>query len=187
LGRENGRLCPKASRHLSQVYTVSQLKRGSVRKQKVSRMVDIQTVSIAIASASVVAGIVYYAFQVRHQTKIRKTDLLTRLYSIMVSKDWLDAWQKVQERKALNYDAYLREYGSVELNEVFLFLQQLGMLLKKGLIDVDMIALSYGQVNGQWEKVKPVLEGGRKKWSTPKLGDEVEYLCSEMKKREQPQ
>jgi hypothetical protein len=101
-------------------------------------MVNIQTVSIAIASASVVAGIVYYAFQVRHQTKIRKTDLLTRLYSIMVSKDWLEAWQKVQDRKALNYDDYLREYGSVELNEVFLFLQQLGMLLKKGLIDADM-------------------------------------------------
>jgi hypothetical protein len=86
VGRENGRLCPKTRRHLNQVYTVSQLKRGSVRKQKVSIMVDIQTVSIAIASASVVAGIVYYAFQVRHQTKIRRTDLLTRLYSIMVSK-----------------------------------------------------------------------------------------------------
>jgi hypothetical protein len=148
-------------------------------------VVDIQTVSIAIASASVVAGVSYYALQIRHQTKMRKTDLLTRLYSIMVSKDWLEAWQKVQERKALNYDDYLREYGSVELNEVYLFLQQLGMLLKKGLIDVDMIPLSYGQVNSQWEKVKPLLEGGRKKWGTPKLGNEVEYLCSELKKREQ--
>jgi hypothetical protein len=148
-------------------------------------MVDIQTVSIAIASASVVAGIVYYAFQFRHQTKIRKTDLLTRLYSIMVSKDWLEAWQKVQDREALNYGDYLKKYGFVELNEVYVFLQQLGMLLKKGLIDVDMIPLSYGQVNGQWEKMKPVLEGGRKKWDTPKLGNEVEYLCSELRKREQ--
>jgi len=148
-------------------------------------MVDVQTVSIAIASASVVAGVSYYALQIRHQTKMRKTDLLTRLYSIMVSKDWLEAWQKVQERKDLNYDDYLREYGSVELNEVYVFLQQLGMLLKKELIDVDMIPLSYGQVNAQWEKVKPVLEGGRKKWSTPKLGNEVEYLCSELRKREQ--
>lgn len=150
-----------------------------------SIVVDIQTVSIAIASASVVAGVVYYALQIRHQTKMRKTDLLTKLYSIMVSKDWLDAWQKVQERKAPNYDDYLREYGSVELNEVYLFLQQLGMLLKKRLIDVDMLPLSYGQVSAQWEKVKPLLEGGRKKWGTPKLGNEVEYLCSELRKREQ--
>jgi hypothetical protein len=151
----------------------------------VSIVVDIQTVSIAIASASVVAGVSYYALQIRHQTKMRKTDLLARLYSIMVSKDWLEAWQKVQERKALNYDDYLKEYGFVELNEVYVFLQQLGMLLKKGLIDVDMIPLTYGQVSAQWEKMKPVLEGGRKKWGAPKLGNEAEYLCSELRKREQ--
>jgi phage baseplate assembly protein gpV len=59
------------------------------------------------------------------------------------------------------------------------------MLLKKGLIDVDMMPLSYGQVNTQWEKIKPMLEAGRKKWGTPKLGNEVEYLCDELKKREQ--
>jgi len=148
-------------------------------------MVDVQTVSIVIASASVVAGIVYYVFQIRHQTRIRKTDLLARLYSIMVSKDWLEAWQKVQENEALGYEEYLRKYGSVEINEVFVFFQQLGMLLKKGLIDVDLIPLSYGQISAQWEKMKPVLEGGRKKWRNPMLGNEVDYLCSELEKREQ--
>jgi hypothetical protein len=148
-------------------------------------MVDVQTISIAIASASVVAGVVYYALQLRHQTKMRRTDLLTKLYSIMVSKDWLEAWQKVQERELLGYDDYLRKYGTVELNEVYSFFTQLGMLLKKGLIDVDMMPLSYGQVSVQWERMRPVLEGGRKKWNEPKLGDEVEYLCSELKKREQ--
>jgi len=35
----------------------------------------LQTVSIAIASASVVAGVVYYALQLRHQTKMRKTSI----------------------------------------------------------------------------------------------------------------
>jgi hypothetical protein len=42
-------------------------------------VVDIQTVSIAIASASVVAGIVYYAFQLRHQSKIREMDAIVRM------------------------------------------------------------------------------------------------------------
>jgi hypothetical protein len=148
-------------------------------------MVDAQTISIAIASASIVAGVAYYALQIRHQTKMRKTDLLTRLYSIMVSKDWLEAWQKVQERELLGYDDYLRKYGTVELNEVYLFFTQLGMLLKKGLIDVDMMPLSYGQVSVQWERMRPVLEGGRKKWSTPRLGNEAEYLVSELRKKEE--
>jgi len=43
-------------------------------------MVDVQTVSIVIASASVVAGVVYYALQIRHQAKMRQTDFIVRLY-----------------------------------------------------------------------------------------------------------
>ena len=148
-------------------------------------MVDIQTVSIAVASASVVLAAIYYVFQVRHQTKIRQTDLLTRLYSIMVSKDWLEAWQKVQSREALNYGDYLEKYGFVELNEIFVFLDQLGRLLKKGLIDIELIPLTYGQVSATWEKIKPVLEGSRKRYNAPKHGEYAEYLCSELKKREQ--
>jgi hypothetical protein len=46
-----------------------------------SIVVDIQTLSVIVASASVVAGIVYYAVQFRHQTRIRQTDLLLRLYT----------------------------------------------------------------------------------------------------------
>jgi hypothetical protein len=148
-------------------------------------MVDIQTVSIAVASASVVLAAIYYVFQVRHQTKIRQTDLLTRLYSIMVSKDWLEAWQKVQSREALNYGDYLEKYGFVELNEVFVFLDQLGRLMKKGLIDIELIPLTYGQVSATWEKIKPVLEGSRKRYNAPKHGEYAEYLCSELKKIEQ--
>jgi hypothetical protein len=146
---------------------------------------DIQTVSIAVASASVVLAAIYYVFQVRHQTKIRQTDLLTRLYSTMVSKDWLEAWQKVQSREALNYDDYLEKYGFVELNEVFVFLDQLGRLMKKGLIDIELMPLTYGQVNATWEKIKPVLEGSRKRYHAPKHGEYAEYLCSELKKIEQ--
>jgi len=50
--------------------------------------VDVQTVSIAIASASVVVGVVYYALQLRHQAKARQdmvkarhADVFMRLYS----------------------------------------------------------------------------------------------------------
>jgi hypothetical protein len=69
-------------------------------------MVDIlllQTVSIAIASASVVAGVVYYALQLRHQIKQRQTDLLVRLFSMTMTKDFGEAWEKVLEREILDY------------------------------------------------------------------------------------
>ena len=58
-------------------------------------MVDISTVSIVIASASVIAGVVYYALQLRHQIKQRQTDLLVRLFSMLMTKDFAEAWEKV--------------------------------------------------------------------------------------------
>ena len=147
-------------------------------------MVDIQTVSIAIASASVVAGIVYYALQLRNQTKIRKTDLLVRLYSTMSTKDWLEAWEKFRDREILDYDEYKEKYGLVEFNEVFLFFDQVGSLLQKGLIDIDLVPFRAGQVEITWEKMKPMIEGARKRFNEPEFGYDAEYLANEMKKRE---
>jgi len=58
-------------------------------------MVDIQTISIAIASASVVAGIIYYSLQIRQQTKTRQTDLVIRLYTAFGGKEMRGAWEKI--------------------------------------------------------------------------------------------
>jgi hypothetical protein len=148
-------------------------------------MIGITEISAIVAAAGVLVGVVYYILDMRNQSRTRKTELITRLYSTMVNKDWLEAWQKVQSREALNYGDYLEKYGFVELNEIFVFFDQLGRLLKKGLIDIDLIPLTYGQVSLTWEKIKPVLEGSRKRYNAPKHGEYAEYLCSELKRREQ--
>ena len=155
-------------------------------------MVDVQTVSIAIASASVVAGVIYYSFQIRHQnlqiqqqTKTRQTDLLVRLFSTLMSKDWVEAWEKVRDREVLDYYDYKEKYGFVEVNEIYLFLDQLGRLLQKGLIDLDLLPLEAGQISIMWEKLSPILKGSRKKFNEPKFGCGFEYLYNEVKKREQ--
>jgi hypothetical protein len=59
------------------------------REQRGSRLIDVQTVSIAIASASITLAAIYYIFQIRHQTRIRQTDLVIRLYSAVSSKEFL--------------------------------------------------------------------------------------------------
>jgi len=148
-------------------------------------VVDIQTVSIVIASASVVAGVVYYALQLRHQIKQRQTDLLVRLFSTSGSKDWLEAWEKIRDREVLDYDDYKEKYGFVELNEVFLFFEQLGRLVKKRLVDIDLLPFAQGQVEATWEKMKLTIEGARKRFNEPKIGYGFEYLHNELNKREQ--
>ena len=151
-------------------------------------MVDIlllQTVSIVIASSGVFLAAIYYILQIGHQTRMRQTDLLVRLFSSLDTKDWLDSWEKVNEREILDYNDYKAKYGFVELNVIFVFFEQVGKLLQKGLIDMDLIPLPYGQVNTMWEKIKPIVEIGRKRFNEPKVGQGFEYLHNEMKKREQ--
>jgi len=148
-------------------------------------MVDIQTVSIAIASAGVFIAAIYYILQIRRQSRLRQTDLLVRLFSNMINKDWLEAWEKVRDREIIDYGSYKENYGFVEANQVYLFYDQLGRLLQKGLIDIDLLPLETGQITNAWEKLKPLIEGSRKKFNEPKMGYGFEYLYHEVKKREQ--
>lgn len=57
-------------------------------------MVDLQTVSVTVASASVVVAAIYYIFQVRHQRKTRDTELVMRLYAIFSKKEFQQDMQR---------------------------------------------------------------------------------------------
>jgi len=150
-------------------------------------MVDLIEVSAVVAAAGVLVGVIYYVLDIRSQTKLRKTDLIVRLFSNMISKDWLEAWEEVRDREITDYNDYKEKHGFVDANQVYLFYDQLGRLLQKGLIDIDSLPLETGQINQAWEKLKPLLEGGRKRFNEPKLGSGFEYLHNEVKKREQQQ
>ena len=148
-------------------------------------MLDITEISAMVAAAGVLVGVVYYILDMRNQSKMRQTDLLVRLFSNMMSKDWVEAWEKVRDRETLDYDDYKEKYGFVEVNEVYLFLDQLGRLLQKGLMDLDLLPLETGQISIMWEKLSPMVEGSRRKFNEPKLGCGFEYLYNEVIKKEQ--
>ena len=165
-------------------------------------MVDIQTVSIVIASASVVAGVVYYALQLRHQArarqdmvKTRQADLLMRLYSTYGSREFQEALWKVYKLEFEDYNGYVKKYGSTAsvtpanraIWTVGWFFNGIGLLLHNGIADIDQIDDLFGYaVIWMWEKVKPVvLEGYRPQPKMQKSMQWFEYLYNEVKKREQ--
>ena len=74
-------------------------------------MVDIQTISIAIASAGVFAAAVYYIIQIRHQTKVRQTDLTFRLYSQVCTKEFQEAAHRFLSTEYKDYDDFVKRYG----------------------------------------------------------------------------
>jgi len=154
-------------------------------------MVDIKTISIAIASASVVAGIIYYAFQLRHQTRTRQTDLIMRLYATFSGNEFQDAWAKVRaEASAFEttndiYD-FDKKGGLREVNQVCLFFEGIGILLQRKLVDTSMIEdLFGGAIARTWEKVKTGVTKARQQLNDPTIYYYFEYLYNEMKKREQ--
>ena len=116
-------------------------------------MVDIQTASIAIASASVVAGIIYYSLQIRHQTKARQTDLVIRLYTAFGGKEMRQAWEKITTRECSDFSTYQKEFGLSDLNEVGWFFEGVGILLHKKLIDIAVVDdLFSSPIKISWKK-----------------------------------
>jgi len=159
-------------------------------------MVDIQTISIVIASASVVAGVIYYAIEIKHQTKIRQTDLAIRLNPAlnMNGFEFQQLALKLSTLEYKDYDDFVKKYGpltsekpeSMAIHAVSNFFEGIGLLLKRNLVGIDMVGDYYGEsAVFAWEKVKPLIEGFRKQYNMPRLWEPFEYLYDELKKREQ--
>ena len=160
-------------------------------------MVDIQTVSIAIASASIVVAVVYYILQIQHQKKVRETDLIMRtrpLFSMSYRE-----WREYVLNLHLNtldfkdYDDFVRKYGSFTSGKpepetvvmLLSYFEMLGILLKRKLLSIDIVYDFYGMYNAWFEKLlMPLIEGFRKEWNVREFVN-CEYLFNEMKKRSQ--
>ena len=154
-------------------------------------MVDIQTVSIAIASIGVFLAAVYYIFQIRHQTKIRQTDLVMRLYSTFGSREHTEAYHRIVAMEFKDYDEFTQKYpsGTLEttmVGTVCAFYEGIGVLLHRKLIDIGLIDdLFSTPIIEVWEKLESIVKEVRKRWKRPQVWEWFEYLYNEMKKREQ--
>jgi hypothetical protein len=154
----------------------------------------LQTVSIAIASVSVVAGVVYYAVQIRHQSKTRQTGLLMNLYLTWGSDDMRKAVQDSigLENEYKDYDDFVKKYGIssqawVDVNKILWFMNGVGFLVHEGFVNIKLV-LGLFQTQGvmrMWEKWKPFVEGQRKMHDLPESYAWLEYLYNEVKKRQQ--
>jgi hypothetical protein len=157
-------------------------------------MVDIQTISIVIAAAGVLIGVVYYILDMRHQNKVRQTDLVMRLYETFGSDDFQRAGREVSEIAYQDYDDFVKKYGEpgseepipVAITKLHYFFEEVGVLLSRKLVDIDLIDQLMGfNIMIIGSKTMPILEEARKRANLPRIRANFEYLYNEMKKREQ--
>jgi len=139
-------------------------------------MVDFTEISAIVAAAGVLVGVAYYILDMRHQTIIRQTDLVIRLYSAVSSKEFLEAWEKFRDREFKSIGDYAKKYGALELNQVMAVFDEVGVLLRRKLIDTTLVEDLFG------DAVKTIKEKIGE-YSKDRSG--FEYLYNEMQKREQ--
>ena len=154
----------------------------------------VDTTSGMARAADVLVGVVYYLLEIRHQTILRRTDLVMWLFSTFASEDHRTAGKKVIWITYKDYDDYVKKYGAPNSEEpiptavdtVLYFYEEVGVLLSKKLIDIDLIDQLFGyNIMLIGAKIMPIIEEGRKRLNVPRFWTNFEYLYKEMKKREQ--
>jgi hypothetical protein len=154
-------------------------------------MVDIQTISIAIASAGILVAAIYYVLQLRHQTRMRQTDVFWRIFSSFNSKEFLEAWTKIFNLEFRDYNDFVKKYGlpfsgkpvSIAINMVGNLFEGAGILLHRRLLDFKL-ACEALPISTTWEKMKSIVDGTRQQYNMPTLYEWFEYLYHEVKKRD---
>jgi len=155
-------------------------------------MVDITEISAAVAAAGVLIGVVYYILEIRHQSRMRQTDLVVRISSDMKNREFLEATLDVTGAEFKDNDDFVKKYGMpLSKNQVPLsfliignYFEQIGVLFRNKLIDANLI----GQLvpcSYMWEKMEPYVKSVRKELQDQTYYENFEYLYNEMKKREQ--
>jgi hypothetical protein len=156
-------------------------------------MVDITEISAVVAASGVLVGVVYYILDMRNQNRMRKTEMVMRLYSAWQSKELSDATLKVWNLEFKGYDDFVKKYGpwysETEVYSAFrmvcIFFDGIGILLLRKLVDIEMVSsILLMPITTTWEKVRLLIEGGRRQLN-PYLFRDFEYLYNEVKKREQ--
>jgi hypothetical protein len=147
-------------------------------------MFDVTEISAMVAAAGVLVGVVYYILDMRHQSKVRQTDLVMRLYSTFGSKEFQNAWTRIESTEFKNYDEYVKKYGSGDYVQCATFFEGIGVLLQKKLIDIKLVdALFVVPLKYMYERMKPIIDGNREQFHNQRVFEYFEYLYNEMKKK----
>jgi hypothetical protein len=155
-------------------------------------MVDIAAVSIVIASAGVLAGVIYYVLEIRHQSRLRQTESVIKLspWFNMNAREVQEAITQVCSIEYENYDDYLERYSGkpehMTLKILGNYFEGMGILVYRKLVETDIVYDFWGDIiQSSWEKIEPLVAGMRKDSGDLNMFRFWEYLYHEMKKRKQ--
>ena len=154
-------------------------------------MIDIQSILTYLGLVSIPVGVIYHILTLRNQNRTRQAQLFMQLFDKYREKErWRDGWELLQMEWTDVNDFFNRYDSSVDMDNfekrysVWSFYDGIGMLLKKGLVDKEMIYYLMGGYGGfwNWEKFKDVIQASRERMNNPDHFAMFEYFGEEMQK-----
>ena len=159
---------------------------------------SLQTVLTYLTLISVPIGVFYHIMTLRNTRKNQELQLETRqaqlymgLINTLMSSEFRRQWHLAESAEWTDHADYTKKYipGSEVLTAVtvmFTFFDSIGSLVKKKLIDIDLIDGSLAlSIVIMWRLYEPVIIGDRPYFQTPTIWEDFEYIYKEISKREQ--
>ena len=143
---------------------------------------DIASISILIASISVVVGVILSIVQIRQQTETRQAALFMDIYR-QVSSEFVENISRTIALFA-NYKPGKDLFSSQDRGKILSFLsfsEAVGVLVKRNLIDVDFVAdIIQDATIAVWKAMEPWVKGRREREQSAHLWEHTEYLYCKM-------
>jgi len=162
-------------------------------------LAEIQAAYYMVAATGVLVAAVYYVFNMRatlqirreanrtqhQQLETRQAQMFMGIYTQITTKEFSSAFWKIMGSNWSNYEEYRELSKDPEFQNagqiVGSYYEGVGVLVREGLLDIRWVALLMcGMTRRFWEKMKPIIEEGRRAMGFPRWMSETEYLYGEL-------
>ena len=155
-----------------------------------SVLMDIPTISVVIASASVITGAIYYMLETRHQQRIRQTESIIKFspWFNITAKEIQEAIGNVCSLEYTDYGDYLAKYDGkpeqISFKLLGNFFEGIGLLVYKKLWEIDVVYDTWGDIaESVWDNNEEIVNGIRSDSRSSNAFEHWEFLVKEFKKR----
>jgi hypothetical protein len=144
-------------------------------------LIDIPTATSIVTMISILVGVVFTILEIRHLNRVRRTDIIMKIYDKFGTKEMVEAVNKVGSAEFTNLKDYREKYGFGDVTQVAVLFDGVGVLLEQGLIDMKMVDHLFGPtLNILWLRMQPVIHAMRKGLNEPAFFAHYEYLVKRL-------
>ncbi len=127
--------------------------------------IDIPTISVLVASASVIVGAIYYILETKHQRRVRQIENIIRLspWFNMSAKEIQETINSVCSVKYTSIEEYFEKYSGkpeqTSLKVLGNYFEGIGVLVFRNLVEMDLVYDFWGDIAlSTWDNNEKIIK-----------------------------